>query len=88
MIATLLTRLGREPVLIGAALLAWVDVLHPSDLVKAALVATVAMFVRAFSSPKAAVDEARGQGHDAALAAVSSLKPTVPPPPLPREGGE
>lgn len=69
-----LSRVGREPVLIGAAFLAWIDVAHPSDLVKAALVATVAVFVRAFSSPKAAVDEAHEAGYDKAVADVSALK--------------
>jgi hypothetical protein len=63
-------------------LLAWVDVLRPSDLVKAALVATVALFVRAFSSPKAAVDEAHAAGYQAAVADVSALT-GPPPPPLP-----
>ncbi len=77
--STILFRLGREPVLIGAAVLAWLDVLHPSDLVKAAAVATIAIFVRAFSSPKAAVDEAKEQGYDKAVADVSSL---VKPPPI------
>lgn len=79
----LLDRLGREPVLIGAAVLAWLDVLHPSDLVKAAAVATIAVFVRAYSSPKQAVTEAKDAGYDAALADVSALKPKLPPPPLP-----
>lgn len=74
-----LSRIGREPVLIGATVLAWIDVAHPSDLVKAALVATVAMFVRAYSSPKVAVEEAHAAGYDNAVADVASLTVTAPP---------
>ncbi len=68
-----LARLGREPVLIGAAVLAWLDVVGPSDVVKAAAVATVAIFVRAYSSPKAAVNEAHDAGYNKAVADVSAL---------------
>ncbi len=71
----ILARIGREPVLIGAAILAWLDVLDPSDLVKAAAVGTIAIFVRAYSSPKASVDEARGEGYALAVADVSRLDP-------------
>jgi hypothetical protein len=80
----ILKRLGREPVLIGAALLAWLDVVHPSDLVKAAAVANIAVFVRAYSSPKAAVEESKQVGYDQAVADVSTLAPRVPPPPIKR----
>lgn len=71
---SLAARLGREPVLIGAAFLAWVDVAHPSDLVRVALGATVAVFVRAYSSPKAAVEEARQDGRASGIADIASLK--------------
>jgi hypothetical protein len=84
-VSKLFARLGREPVLIGAALLAWLDVLHPSDLFKAAAVATIAMFVRAYSSPKQAVEESKQAGYDQAVAEVSTLQPKIPPPPLPRD---
>lgn len=82
----MLKRLGREPVLIGAAVLAWLDVLHPSDLIKAAAVATIAVFVRAYSSPKSAVSDARNAGYDAAVADVASLRPLPPPLPIPPPG--
>jgi hypothetical protein len=79
----LLVRLGREPVLIGAAVLATIDIAVPPVLVRAAVVAWIALFVRAFSSPKQAVNEAKEAGYNAAIADVSSLVPAVPPPPLP-----
>lgn len=90
----LLSRLGREPVLIGAVVLQAVDVAIPDDLLhdpspanirlklaKVLAAGVVALFVRAFSSPKQAVNEAKDAGYNAAVAEVSALK--LPPPPLP-----
>lgn len=83
---TLLARLAREPVLIGAAVMQLVDAAVPDELLedptpanirlklaKVALAGVVALFVRAFSSPKQAVEEARDQGYDKAVAEVAAL---------------
>lgn len=78
-------RLAREPVLIGAAIIATLEAAAPSLSTgwKIAAGAWVALLQRAFSSPKAAVEESKQAGYDAAVADVSSLQRVIPPPPLP-----
>jgi len=95
----ILSRLGREPVLIGAAVLQLVDAWMPDELLedpsptnvrlkllKVAFAGIVALVVRAFSSPKVAVEEAKVVGYDEAVADVSALQPRIAPPPIPPVG--
>lgn len=79
---TLLDRVAHYPNLAQVITL-WVAVLNPPPAVMAAVVGTVGLFVHVFSASKLAVTEAHQEGYNAALADVSSLQPTIKPPPLP-----
>lgn len=82
---TFLERLAREPVLAGAAAIAWFDAAapHAAPATKLAVGATVALFQRAFSTSKRTVDETLDQAQTAAragaLAEVAELSAPVKP---------
>lgn len=88
--------LAREPVLLGAAIIAWVATLKPSEAVMAAVVATVALVQRWLSTPtQKATEEAEQAAQTAAAQATVKVHhdlgtlaleaaPKPPPKPAPR----
>lgn len=82
--AAVLARFAREPVLLGGATLSTIDAAFPhlSTGWKVAITSWVTVVQRAFSSPKAAVEEAHAQGYNAAVTDISAL---APPPTAPTD---
>lgn len=76
----LLDLLVREPVLAGGAVLGWIAVLHPSQIVMAATVSTVTWIQRlASKSKKTAAEDVEVARYVGALEGPGSAAPVAPP---------